>query len=83
MRLRFNSNAVFNGKLLYRAGEVYEVPEENGFAMRWIRRGAEEVKPEGIIPVESVESVEQTEVTATGITPTKRKKRGTPNVDLG
>lgn len=43
MKLKFNSDAWYNGVRLYEAGKIYEVSEENGFAARWIKRGAEEV----------------------------------------
>lgn len=43
MKLKFNSDAWYNGVLLYEAGKTYEVKEELGFARRWINRGAEEV----------------------------------------
>jgi len=51
MLLKFNSDAVLNGKLLYREGDICEVPEENGFAMRWVRRGAEIVEIDPTQPI--------------------------------
>lgn len=36
--MKYNSDEV-----IYKAGEVYDVPTENGFADRWIKRGAEVV----------------------------------------
>jgi hypothetical protein len=43
MKLKFNSDAWYNGLRLYEAGKIYDVPDENGFAIRWLKRGAEEV----------------------------------------
>lgn len=42
-KLKFHQDAIYNGKLLYQAGQTYDVPTELGFADRWIKRGAEEV----------------------------------------
>lgn len=55
MKLKFNSDAFYNGKLIAAKGEIKEISEENGFASRWIKRGAEEVKEE----VPKVEDKEQ------------------------
>lgn len=57
-KLKFHQDTYYNGKLLFKAGEIHDVPVELGFADRWIRRGAEEVlvveTPE--IPVEDLEA---------------------------
>lgn len=39
-KLYFRRDAIMNGKLLYEKGKIHEVPEEKGFAMRWLKRGA-------------------------------------------
>lgn len=41
-KLKFNSDAIYNGEKLYTKGEVAEVSDENGFADRWIKRGLAE-----------------------------------------
>lgn len=40
MLLKFNRDAWYQGKLVYKQGEIVEVSEEQGYASRWIRRGA-------------------------------------------
>jgi hypothetical protein len=57
MLLKFNFDGVYNGELLFEKGKTYDVSEENGFASRWIRRGAEQVK-KGITD-QSVDSAEE------------------------
>ena len=43
MLLKFHVDAQYNGEIVYKAG-VHEVPVENGWARRWINRGAEIVE---------------------------------------
>lgn len=48
--LKFNSDAWVSGELIYKKGEIHNVPNDKGSADRWIRRGAEII--ESISPVE-------------------------------
>ena len=43
-KIKFNFDAVYNGVLIAKVGDVLELEED--FALRWIRRGNEEVKEE-------------------------------------
>ena len=45
MKLKFRVDAIYNGKVVYKAG-VHEVSEELGWAQRWINRGAQVVGEE-------------------------------------
>lgn len=42
MLLKFNSDAFYNGELVFEAGKTYEIENED-FARRWLRRGMAEV----------------------------------------
>lgn len=46
MKLKFHEDKWYQGELVYRKDEIAEVTEENGFAYRWIRRGAVKVEEE-------------------------------------
>lgn len=39
MKLKFVKDAVYDGKVVYSAGDVAEVDDSNGYASRWIKRG--------------------------------------------
>lgn len=66
MLLLFKQDTEYQNKLFAKAGDVVEVSEENGFAARWIKRGAivvdapkEEVVEEEVIKEEEVLEVEE------------------------
>ena len=45
--LKFYADAIYNGQKVYAKGEVVDVPSDDGYADRWIKRGiAEEIEPE-------------------------------------
>jgi len=54
MKLKFLKDTYYNDKLFASAGEVKEVSEELGFAARWLKSGAIEVKEEVVSKVEVV-----------------------------
>ncbi len=58
MKLKFNNDAWYNGQLIAKKGEIKEVDESNGFAQRWINRGAEVVKETAPVVVEAAQAVE-------------------------
>lgn len=73
-KLKFNRDAFYNGECVYKAGEIADVPVENGYALRWEKRGLaveveveknEKVKeaprPRGAGNRKQVETVEQPE----------------------
>jgi hypothetical protein len=62
MKLKFNSDAWYNGQLMFESGKIYEVTEEFGFAQRWINRGAEEVVETVINEIVEPEPIEQLNV---------------------
>ncbi len=39
MKLKFVQDAIYDGKLIFKAKEIHEVENETGFANRWIKRG--------------------------------------------
>jgi hypothetical protein len=49
MKLKFFKDVFLDGVIFANAGEIKEVPEENGSAQRWINRGA--------VPVSELEEV--------------------------
>jgi len=55
LKLKFNADAWYNGKLIYRKDSVHDVTTEGNFAQRWLKRGAEIV--EEAVPVAVVEEV--------------------------
>lgn len=59
MKLKFNFEAVYNGEVFATAGEIKEVSEANGFASRWIRRGAEIVVEEPMVEKKIVPAKEK------------------------
>lgn len=38
-KLKFHQDAFYNGECVYKAGEIADVPVENGYALRWEKRG--------------------------------------------
>ena len=38
-KLKFVQDAIYNGSLVYRSGEIADVPVEAGYALRWEKRG--------------------------------------------
>jgi hypothetical protein len=64
MKLKFNADAVYNGKIMYKAGKIYEVSEELGWAQRWIFRGAEIVESDEVVVETSEEPVNNLKVPA-------------------
>lgn len=42
-KILFHEDGIVNGEVVFKKGEVYDIPVETGSAARWIRRGAEEV----------------------------------------
>lgn len=74
MKLKFHFDAFYNGELYARIGEVKEVPEANGFALRWIRRGAEQVSdstpeqvPAPVVPARKLSKKEEKKAKKSGI----------------
>lgn len=77
-RLEFNRDAIYNGECIYKAGEIADVPIENGFALRWEKRGLavevaeksekvkEDPRPRGAGKRKPVETVEQPEQNVEG-----------------
>lgn len=58
MKLKFFKDAYYNGQLMFEAGKTYEVSEKDGFANRWLTRGAVKVVEE--LQVESApEKIEE------------------------
>jgi hypothetical protein len=76
VKLRFKTDVMYDGKLLFAAGKIYDVTQENGWATKWINRGAE------IIEEDVVEIQEQKEQTnSIEVTPVKRgRKKKTPDL---
>lgn len=56
MKMKFAETKFYNDEVIFEAGIVYEVSEENGWADRWLRRG-------GIVVQETVSNpiIEQPE----------------------
>lgn len=54
VKLEFLKDCYYDGKLLYQKG-IHEVDTENGWADRWVRRGA--IKLEEIAPKTDAKSV--------------------------
>ena len=58
MKLKFIGDAFYNGELVHRKGDVVDLDNANGYAMRWVSRLLavevleEEVKPQPIAEVE-------------------------------
>lgn len=51
MKLKFLDDKYVDGKLAFKANEVYEISDEKGSATRWLKRGA--------VKVEETKKVEQ------------------------
>ena len=78
MKLRFKTDVSYDGKLLFIAGEIYDVKEENGWAMKWVNRGAEIIEEEPVVEIEEqraqTKDIEE-------VTPVKRgRKMKTPDL---
>lgn len=43
MLLKFHTDAIYNGEVVYTAG-IHDVPADKGWARRWLNRGAELVE---------------------------------------
>jgi len=64
MKLKFIKDAVYNGKLVFEAGKIYDVEEKQGFAQRWLTRGVavKHVEVVPVLPKPKVEEVKKPEV---------------------
>jgi hypothetical protein len=64
MKLKFIKDAVYNGKLIFEAGKIYDVEEKQGFAQRWLTRGiaVKHVEEIPVLPKPKVEEVKKPEV---------------------
>ena len=49
MKLKFFQDAVYNGQLLYRTGDIVEIDDKHGMATRWLVRGKAKVFVEPIV----------------------------------
>jgi hypothetical protein len=63
MKLKFIKDAVYNGKLVFEAGKIYDVEEKQGFAQRWLTRGiaVKHVEADPVLPKPKVEEVKKPE----------------------
>lgn len=43
-KLKFINDGIVDGKVEFKAGEVYDIPVESGSYDRWVKRGAVEVE---------------------------------------
>lgn len=43
MKLKFKTDGIVSGEVVFKAGETYEISNDKGSADRWIKRGAEVV----------------------------------------
>lgn len=59
MRLKFVSDAYYNGVHVFEKGKTYEVSDELGYASRWIRRGLAEVVIENDLECEQNKASEK------------------------
>lgn len=50
MKLYFHVDAIFEGKVIYEAGKTYDVDEANGWAFKWMKRGAQPIE-DVLLPV--------------------------------
>lgn len=85
MLMKFLADAEYNGKIIYKAGQTVEVPDENGFSWRWVRRGIAlpvektedslEGEKKTSAPGVDVESLDQIEVVADDSGKKKSKPR--------
>lgn len=73
MKLKFKADAFYNGELIFKAGEIYEVSEELGWAKRWLNRGAEEIVEPVKEIIETQKEPEQNK--AVDVAPAKAKTR--------
>jgi hypothetical protein len=57
MKLKFIKDAVYNGKLVFESGKIYDVEEKQGFAQRWLTRGVavKHVEETVVLPKPKVE----------------------------
>lgn len=58
-KVLFKTDGIVNGKVVFKAGEVYEISNELGSVSRWVKRGAEVVSEETVV----ADIVDNTEVT--------------------
>lgn len=58
MKLRFKEDKFVDGVLTFKAGEIYDIPEAGGSAVRWLKRGAEVVEETPVAPEVKAEVVE-------------------------
>jgi hypothetical protein len=76
IKLKFSQDAYFNGELAFEKEKVYEVETANGWADRWIRRGAVEVDHSGEEMGEKPEEiVESSKEASEDSKETKKKKK--------
>lgn len=75
MKILFHEDKEYCGTR-YHKGEVYEIPEERGMALRWLKRGCTQVVENKII-VEKVDEVvdNDTEVEKEIVVKSNRKAR--------
>jgi hypothetical protein len=59
-KLLFRTDGIVSGKVVFKAGQVYDISDENGSATRWIKRGAE-IVDEPIKPIILKEEAVQVE----------------------
>lgn len=77
MKMKFNEDKFYNGELIYKAHQVYDISEDAGWADRWIRRGGVVVKEEVMAKDKEViqNTPEETEIPKTqGLRGPKKKK---------
>ena len=73
MKLVFPQDVIREGKILYKAGEVYEISNELGSAWHWLKRGAVEVEENSLETPEEPKQNEP-EVAEIEIVQTSKKK---------
>lgn len=71
--LFFVQDAIYDGKCVFKMGETAVLPDDNGFASRWIRRGIAVDATDKKALEKAVEKVEQVEAKTT-FTPVKKGK---------
>jgi hypothetical protein len=75
-KLKFLVDGVVNGEVVFKAGEIYDIPVETGSVTRWLKRGAVEVE-EVLDEVEKKTEQEEIEISTPKEVRIKSKKSKT------